>query len=169
MSLKPSAPTKPHSRSRNKARRAPCGRGVHPRPRVCLGVGLGRRGPRQSVGDEVVRGPLRLRPGSPPQPPPPRGSWAASSQRGMNKEPAGRPRGPGRGGGLPPHDECSRPGHPGYGMLDSRAGAQWLWAALGRRWTGGMPAQTLAASGGRAHLHPTHGSLTSPSRTGPRS
>lgn len=36
LSLKPSAPTKPHSRSRNEARGAPCGRRVHPRPRVRL-------------------------------------------------------------------------------------------------------------------------------------
>lgn len=103
----------------------------------------GRRDPRRSVGDEVVRGPPRLRPGPPPHPPSPQGSWATLSQREMNKEPAG----PGQGGGSRQMTSTADQGTPGYGMPDSRAGAWRLWAALGRRWTGRMPAQTPGAPG----------------------
>lgn len=49
LSLKPSAPTEPHSRFRNEPRGAPCGRRVHPRPSgVCRARSSSKREGREA-------------------------------------------------------------------------------------------------------------------------
>ena len=178
LSLEPSTPTEPHSPSRNEPCGAPSGRYLHTRPRgVCLARTSSKEVGRKAWssaegGGQGGRGPPRLRPGllwacSPP--PTPTGQLGYLVPKGDEQgtcQPPWEPWGSRLGGGFLPHDERGRPGHPGV----RRVGLQGQGpAALGRCWTRGMPAWIPAAPGGHACLHPVHGSLTSPSRTGPRS